>query len=46
MGSSLFLKKRYGVGYNFTFEKVKNEFEIEKIDAYLKDNLSRDVKLL
>jgi len=46
VGSSLFLKKRYGVGYNFTFEKVKSEFEIDKIDAYLREELSRDVKLL
>jgi hypothetical protein len=46
VGSSLFLKKRYGVGYNFTFEKVKNEFDITQIDTYLKDKLGKEVKLL
>lgn len=42
VGSSLFLKKRYGVGYNFQFEKVKSEipFSIDKIDTYLKEKLS------
>ena len=46
MGSSLFLKRRYGVGYNFTFEKVKNEFDISLIDTYLKEKLGKEVKLL
>lgn len=68
MGSSLFLKKRYGVGYNFTFEKAKHRpigeqpqnegdeqegdhvlpqpFSLDKLDEYLKTELSDQVKLL
>lgn len=49
VGSSLFLKRRYGVGYKFTFEKVRDEqapFNIDKIENYLKESLSPDVKLL
>jgi ABC-type multidrug transport system ATPase subunit len=62
VGSSLFLKKRYGVGYNFTFEKQKalppqpNDdvdepdlpelFSIDKLDEYLRSELSGEVKLL
>lgn len=40
IGSSLFLKKRYGVGYNLTFvKKPSNEFEpfsVEKLKGFLK----------
>ena len=59
------MKKRYGVGYNFTFEKLKpkpqeqlqdnedqNEpvmpkvFDLNKLDEYLKNELSESIKML
>lgn len=47
VGSSLFLKKRYGAGYNFTLEKVKDkEFDLPTVEKYLHDNLSSETKLL
>jgi ATP-binding cassette, subfamily A (ABC1), member 3 len=49
VGSSLFLKRRYGVGYKFTFEKVRDEqapFNINNIENYLKERLSPVIKLL
>lgn len=45
VGSSLFLKKRYGVGYNFTLTKHE-QFQIERVDAYFKQELSPEVALL
>jgi len=42
LGSSLFLKKRYGVGYNLTMVKKFKDINI-KIEKYLKNNLGPDV---
>ena len=37
VGSSLFLKKRYGVGYKFTLEKAKGkEVDKETLDGLFK----------
>jgi len=45
LGSSLFLKNRFGVGYNLTM--VKKEKENDKlIGPYLKKFLGSDVKML
>lgn len=42
LGRSLFLKKRYGVGYNLTL--VKNDKEENKsIEPYLKENLGDSI---
>ena len=43
VGSSLFLKKRYGVGYKFTFEKIRSvdiEYNSARIDNYIRERLS------
>lgn len=45
LGSSLFLKNRFGVGYNLKMvkkEKTKNM----KIENYLKEKLGPEIKLL
>jgi hypothetical protein len=45
LGSSLFLKKRYGVGYNLTMVKKSKENNT-KIEKYLQSNLGTEVKFL
>jgi ATP-binding cassette, subfamily A (ABC1), member 3 len=45
LGSSLFLKNRYGVGYNLTMVKKSKENNT-KIEKYLKSNLGDDVKFM
>jgi hypothetical protein len=45
-GSSIFLKKAYGVGYNITLEKSSvNEFHLESVTSLMKKHVS-DYKLL
>lgn len=45
LGRSLFLKQRYGVGYNLTL--VKNEKDENKqLEPYLKSHLGADVSML
>jgi ATP-binding cassette subfamily A (ABC1) protein 3 len=45
LGSSLFLKNRYGVGYNLTMVKKSKETNT-KIENYLKTNLGESVKFM
>ena len=45
LGSSLFLKKRYGVGYNLTMVKKAKENNV-KIEKYLQANLGPEVKFM
>ena len=45
LGASLFLKKRYGVGYNLTLEKT-SQYSNDSIEPYLKQNLGDDVHML
>lgn len=45
LGSSLFLKNRYGVGYNLTFAKKSPAPNIT-IEGYLRSNLGSEIKLL
>mmetsp|Transcript_63287 Transcript_63287/g.87400 ORF Transcript_63287/g.87400 Transcript_63287/m.87400 type:complete len:237 (+) Transcript_63287:2134-2844(+) len=42
LGRSLFLKKRYGVGYNLTLVK-NSKVENKEVEPYLKDNLGNSV---
>lgn len=45
LGSSLFLKNRYGVGYNITMVKKSKENNV-KIEKYLQANLGPEVKFM
>ena len=45
LGSPLFLKQRYGVGYNLTLEKKFKEPNAE-LEPYLKDELGDEVRKL
>lgn len=45
LGASLFLKKRYGVGYNLTLEKIKQD-DNSVLEPYLKDKLGSEVRKL
>lgn len=45
LGSSLFLKNRFGVGYNLTIEKKQKE-DNPKIEQYIKDKLSDHVQVV
>jgi ATP-binding cassette subfamily A (ABC1) protein 3 len=42
LGSSLFLKNRFGVGYNLTMVKMSKE-ENPKIERYLRANLGESI---
>ena len=43
LGSSIFLKTKFGVGYNLTVVKTNSEPNPEII-SYLKENLGADIK--
>ena len=45
LGASLFLKKRYGVGYNLTLEKTEQDSN-SVLEPYLKERLGSDVRKL
>ena len=45
LGSSLFLKNRFGVGYNLTMVKQSKD-STSRISAYLHKNLGPEVKML
>jgi len=43
-GSSLFLKKRFGVGYNLTFDKTTQE-EVPMLERFVMDKIPEAIKL-
>ena len=45
LGSSLFLKNRFGVGYNVTLVKKSKEVN-DKVENYMMKNLGPSIKLL
>ena len=45
LGTPLFLKNRYGVGYNLTLEKTSKD-DNEEIESYLKAELEGDIRKL
>jgi ATP-binding cassette, subfamily A (ABC1), member 3 len=45
LGSSLFLKNRFGVGYNLTIVKKTKE-ESPRIEQYLKENLGSKIQVV
>ena len=44
LGSSIFLKSKFGVGYNLTVVKSSNEPNL-KLIPFLETNLGQDIKL-
>ena len=43
VGSSLFLKNRFGVGYNLTIVKTSKEEKTPRIEQYLKERLGSSI---
>ena len=43
VGSSLFLKNRFGVGYNLTIVKKSKEEKNPRIEQYLKERLGSSI---
>lgn len=42
----MFLKKRYGTGYNLTVVKDQDNFDMQIIFSFLRNNLGPDIKIL